>query len=137
MMVKIHSDVMSETAHSCSTELFDCIATCFFLDTAKNVVAYVETIHRLLKPGGLWVNVGTTNLLVGNIFVHFDILNTGPLLYHWSEMPGEISIELSWEELKQVILSFGFTIEVIWRTCNLQSLVTFLAERGKEKVPLR
>jgi hypothetical protein len=37
---------------------------------------------------------------------------SGPLLYHWSEMPGELSIELSWEELKRVIESFGFVIEV-------------------------
>lgn len=73
-------------------DVYDCVATCFFLDTAKNVVDYVETIHRLLKPGGVWVNIG-------------------PLLYHWSEMPGELSIELSWEELKRVIESFGFVIE--------------------------
>lgn len=32
--------------------------TCFFLDTARNVVAYLETIHGLLKPGGLWINLG-------------------------------------------------------------------------------
>jgi carnosine N-methyltransferase len=73
-------------------EAFDCVATCFFLDTAKNVVAYVEAIHKILKPGGLWVNIG-------------------PLLYHWSEMPHEISIELSWEELRRVITSYGFVIE--------------------------
>ncbi len=36
----------------------------------------------------------------------------GPLLYHWSEMPGELSIELSWEELKRVIESLGLVIEV-------------------------
>jgi carnosine N-methyltransferase len=38
---------------------FDCVVTCFFMDTAKNVVSYVENIHRLLKPGGVWVNMGT------------------------------------------------------------------------------
>lgn len=32
--------------------------TCFFLDTARNVVEYLETIYGLLKPGGLWINCG-------------------------------------------------------------------------------
>ncbi len=54
------SSSMSDVA-LCLTRatVYDCVATCFFLDTAKNVVDYVETIHRLLKPGGVWVNIGT------------------------------------------------------------------------------
>lgn len=43
---------------------FDCVVTCFFLDTAHNVVEYIECIHHCLKPGGHWINLG-------------------PLLYHW------------------------------------------------------
>ena len=31
---------------------WDCVATCFFLDTANNVLAYIEAISNLLKPGG-------------------------------------------------------------------------------------
>ena len=30
---------------------FDCVATCFFLDTAHNVIAYMETIRHALKVG--------------------------------------------------------------------------------------
>ncbi|KAL6080184.1 Carnosine N-methyltransferase [Balamuthia mandrillaris] len=71
---------------------WDCVCTCFFLDTAKNIIAYVETIYNILKEGGVWVNLG-------------------PLLYHWSDMQEEQSIELSFEELKQVMESFGFQIE--------------------------
>jgi len=71
---------------------FDCVATCFFLDTAKNIVSYVETIHKILKPGGLWVNLG-------------------PLLYHWTEIAGELSIEVTWEELRHIIVNLGFKIE--------------------------
>ena len=37
---------------------FDLVVTCFFLDTAKDVLDYVDTIHHVLRPGGLWINVG-------------------------------------------------------------------------------
>ncbi|KHJ75983.1 n2227-like protein [Oesophagostomum dentatum] len=39
------------------TETFDCIVTAWFIDTAKNVIDYIETIYRLLKPGGCWLNI--------------------------------------------------------------------------------
>ncbi|CAN7980777.1 unnamed protein product, partial [Ixodes pacificus] len=68
---------------------WDCVATCFFLDTAPNVVVYIETIYRTLRPGGIWVNLG-------------------PLLYHYADLPNEDSIEPSYEDVKHVILSFGF-----------------------------
>jgi len=71
---------------------WDCICTCFFLDTARNIIEYVELIESLLKPGGVWINLG-------------------PLLYHFADTPGELSIELSYEELKGIIETHGFTIE--------------------------
>ena len=36
----------------------------------------------------------------------------GPLLYHYEEMDGEPSVELSYTELRHVITSLGFNIEV-------------------------
>lgn len=39
-------------------EQFDCVATCYFIDTATNVLDYMECIQHVLKPGGLWVNLG-------------------------------------------------------------------------------
>ena len=72
---------------------WDCVITCYFVDTAHNVVDYVEKIWQLLKPNGLWINYG-------------------PLLYHFSEQPGEASIELSYEQLRVVIDRVGFEILV-------------------------
>ena len=72
------------------------VATCFFIDTAHNIVEYLQTIYAILKKGGLWVNVG-------------------PLLYHYSEMAGETSIELTWEEVLTVARQIGFSIEVARR----------------------
>jgi len=69
--------------------MWDVVATSFFIDTAKNVLDYVETIHKILKPGGLWINIG-------------------PLLYHFSQVQGEVSIELTFQELCEVISLQGF-----------------------------
>ncbi|XP_065071154.1 carnosine N-methyltransferase-like [Rhopilema esculentum] len=63
---------------------WDCIATCFFIDTAHNIMAYIEKINEILKPGGYWIN-------------------NGPLLYHFADIPGEVSIDLSYEEIKKII----------------------------------
>ena len=37
---------------------FDAVVTYFFIDTARNIFAYLQTIHALLKPGGVWINFG-------------------------------------------------------------------------------
>lgn len=63
---------------------WNAVLTCFFIDTAKNIFLYIRTIAHIIKPGGLWANIG-------------------PLLYHYAEQPDAISIELSWEEVKPAI----------------------------------
>ena len=73
-------------------EEYDVVATCFFLDTAFNVLEYIDTIHRVLKLGNLWVNIG-------------------PLLYHHSKDTDKISIELSWEQIKRAMIKIGFVVE--------------------------
>ncbi|KAM6363037.1 carnosine N-methyltransferase [Pluvialis apricaria] len=80
-----------EIYSECNT--WDCIATCFFIDTAHNVIDYIDTIWKILKPGGIWINVG-------------------PLLYHFENLGNELSIELSYEDIKNVILQYGFHMEV-------------------------
>ena len=40
------------------TDTFDVVATVFFLDTAPNVIRYLETISNCLKTGGLLINIG-------------------------------------------------------------------------------
>lgn len=72
---------------------FDCVVTMFFIDTAHNVVEYVETLRAALKPGGLWINLG-------------------PLLFHYADMSSELSIEISYDELRALVARCGFQIEV-------------------------
>ena len=39
---------------------FDAVVTLFFIDISENVVDFLSNIHRLLKPGGVWINLGRT-----------------------------------------------------------------------------
>mmetsp|Transcript_26947 Transcript_26947/g.66051 ORF Transcript_26947/g.66051 Transcript_26947/m.66051 type:complete len:296 (+) Transcript_26947:767-1654(+) len=75
---------------------WDAVATCFFIDTAHNVVEYLEIISRMLRPGGVWVNFG-------------------PLLFHWADahtyLGGEeMSVEMSLEDVEKVADSVGLDI---------------------------
>lgn len=72
---------------------WDSVVTCFFIDTANNIIDYIETIYKILKKGGVWINFG-------------------PLLYHYADMQEECSIELSWEEIRYILLNMGFEIKV-------------------------
>ncbi|KEG14374.1 hypothetical protein DQ04_00501140 [Trypanosoma grayi] len=67
------------------------VATCFFIDTAHNIVEYMEIIYNLLTPGGYWVNVG-------------------PLLYHFADSSDDVSIELSLGEVLTVAQRIGFVL---------------------------
>ena len=44
----------------------DGCVSCFFVDTAPNVLEYLLLIYRLLRPGGVWINLG-------------------PLQWHWND----------------------------------------------------
>ncbi|ODQ78299.1 hypothetical protein BABINDRAFT_162947 [Babjeviella inositovora NRRL Y-12698] len=82
------------TAASFRTEnaaSWDVVATCFFLDTAANVIDYVRSIHYCLRAGGTWVNFG-------------------PLLWHHEddEEDTDKGLELSCEDLLELVVSMGF-----------------------------
>lgn len=40
---------------------FDCVVTCFFIDTADDLISYIKTIDQLLEEGGVWINFGPLN----------------------------------------------------------------------------
>ncbi|KAG8068068.1 hypothetical protein GUJ93_ZPchr0005g16332 [Zizania palustris] len=87
--VEVYNEESQETA-------WDAVVTCFFLDTAHNIVEYIEIISKVLKDGGVWINLG-------------------PLLYHFADSYGpddDMSIELSLEDVKRVAYHYGFVMEV-------------------------
>ncbi|KAE8160713.1 N2227-like protein-domain-containing protein [Aspergillus tamarii] len=89
-------------------EIYDAVATIFFIDTAPNLIRYIETIRHCLKPNGVWVNIG-------------------PLLWHFEDgsnrshregdrdenqgigEPG--NVELTEEEVFCLVERMGFHIE--------------------------
>ncbi|KAF7304952.1 N2227 domain-containing protein [Mycena kentingensis (nom. inval.)] len=73
--------------------LWDAILTCFFIDTAKNIVNYLRILYEILAPGGVWINLG-------------------PLLWHWeNNTTHDTSIELTLDEVKNLAREIGFVIE--------------------------
>ncbi|KAG8905996.1 hypothetical protein FRB99_007853 [Tulasnella sp. 403] len=68
---------------------YDFIVTLFFIDTSVNIAECLQQIHRLLKPGGTWINLG-------------------PLL--WTS--GSVArMELSLEEVLALANLVGFQVE--------------------------
>ena len=74
------------------SNFYEGIVTSFFIDTANNIIEFIELIYNSLKNKGIWVNFG-------------------PLLYHFTGIENEISIELSWEDIRKIILKYNFEIK--------------------------
>ncbi|RWA12482.1 hypothetical protein EKO27_g2619 [Xylaria grammica] len=93
--------------------VYDAVATVFFLDTAPNLIRYLEVIRHCLRPGGVLINVG-------------------PLLWHWeNHVPGHHgydgdgdydenttlgiadpgSFELTDDEVVALVEKMGFVVE--------------------------
>ncbi|KAF8879826.1 N2227-like protein-domain-containing protein [Infundibulicybe gibba] len=71
---------------------WDAILTCFFIDTAKNIVNYLRIIHKILAPGGVWINLG-------------------PLLWHFeNNNTNDPSVELDLTEVKDLARAIGFEL---------------------------
>ncbi|PWN97760.1 N2227-domain-containing protein [Tilletiopsis washingtonensis] len=69
---------------------WDAVATVYFVDTARNVVRYLEVLNHVLPVGGIWINAG-------------------PLLWHY-ENNGDLSIELTLEEMLGLVEQMGFEL---------------------------
>lgn len=78
------------------TDTYDVVLTYFFIDTARNLMSYLDTIKRVLKPGGYWVNLGP--LLYGTApFVQLsleEIITVSEVMgFNFLEMEGEKTAE--------------------------------------------
>ncbi|RDL40425.1 N2227-domain-containing protein [Venustampulla echinocandica] len=92
---------------------FDAVATVFFLDTAPNIIRYIEAIRNCLKKGGLLVNVGP-------LLWHFE--NNAPGTHGREKDPSHPSgscgiadpgsVELTDDEVVALVEKLGFEIEL-------------------------
>jgi carnosine N-methyltransferase len=92
---------------------FDAVVTCFFIDTAPNLIQYIETVKNCLKTDGLWINNGP-------LLWHFEASPT-PAEKHRDQTTGRLapnserrgiaeygSFELSHDEVIALVERFGF-----------------------------
>lgn len=107
-MAMVAADFLCLYSDEAHKESYDAVATVFFLDTAPNLIRYLETIFYCLKPGGL-------------------LINNGPLLWHFeNNAPGSRdaegdtdtsgiadpgSFELADDEVMALVEQIGFTVE--------------------------
>lgn len=71
---------------------WNAISSCYFIDTAQDIIGYIRLFYKLLVPGGVWINLG-------------------PLLYHFEGHASEPSIELSVEEVRALAEKVGFVFD--------------------------
>lgn len=72
---------------SAQASYYDTVITCFFLDTATNVMQYLAILSNILPKGGQWINIG-------------------PLQWH-----NNAQLHPAADELKVLIECFGFRID--------------------------
>jgi carnosine N-methyltransferase len=87
---------------------YDAVATVFFIDTAPNILKYIETIHHCLKPGGIWINLGP-------LLWHFE--DSGPITKPNEDPTSQNlgiastgTIELTQTEILALIAASGFSL---------------------------
>ena len=85
--IEFNEDSFESYCFNCKKE-FDVVATLYFIDTAYNIVDYIKSIRKVLKKGGLWINLG-------------------PL--HWSNNRRD-SFHFSIDEILEICLDHGFTL---------------------------
>lgn len=82
------------------TDVWDAVVTCFFIDTAHNIIEYIEIISRILKDGGVSSSVvmSLTTLVfvppsyqfINPWLIEWQVwINLGPLLYHFADVYGQ------------------------------------------------
>lgn len=93
-------------------DIFNAVVTVYFIDTAPNLIRYIETIHNCLQDDGLWINLGPLLWHFADRAPpgeHHSERNGGPPDKIGIEQPG--SFELTDEEVLILVESMGFDIE--------------------------
>ncbi|PNY29516.1 Uncharacterized protein TCAP_00553 [Tolypocladium capitatum] len=96
-------------------EAYDAVASVFFLDTAPNLIRYLEVIYHCLRPGGALINVGPLlwhfeNQAPGN-HGHDDDGDGEHDFNNSSGIADPGSFELSNDEVMALLGRLGFAVE--------------------------
>ncbi|KAK5116511.1 hypothetical protein LTR62_008060 [Meristemomyces frigidus] len=82
---------------------FAAVVTCFFIDTAPNIIAYIEVIRHCLKLGGVWINLGP-------LLWHFATTAPKSGTSQSDKVQDRGSIELTGDEVVALVGRMGFDI---------------------------
>ncbi|CCE79300.1 Piso0_001354 [Millerozyma farinosa CBS 7064] len=102
------NDATASQFRESNASTFDVVTTCFFLDTATNIIDYLRTIHYCLRDGGTWINFGP-------LLWHFE--DDASLHYvtkeskdgSFEKVPSVLKgLELTRDDLIDLIKSVGF-----------------------------
>ncbi len=88
-------------------DTFDAVTTVFFIDTAPNLITYIETVRHCLKPGGVWINNGPLLWGVEHTEVEKDEDEAGASDCQSNKVVAG-SLELSEDEVVALVLASGF-----------------------------
>lgn len=92
--------------------MFDAVVNVFFLDTAPNVIRYMEVIRHCLKEGGIWVNTGPLLWHFGDGNAQERASGKGREQKSDNEGIGEPgSVELTVEEVLLLVEKMGFRVD--------------------------
>lgn len=104
-------DLQAKEFRESNKDSFDVLITCFFLDTASNIIDYIKTIHHTLKAGGKWINFGP-------LLWHFE--DDGNMSYIKRKTSAGVEesiptalkgLELSRDDLLELVEKMGFSFE--------------------------
>ncbi|MCJ1308722.1 hypothetical protein MMC25_002376 [Agyrium rufum] len=97
-------------------DTYDAVVTVFFIDTAQDVMQYVETVRNCLKTGGVWINAGpllwhheNSKSRASNTAVRDHLRSDND---HGDYREGNTgSVELTEEEVCLLVEDMGFTLK--------------------------
>ena len=78
-----------EEEYSNVKDKYDCVITIFSTDETKNLINFTETVNKVLKKGGIWINFGG----LSSIYTGYG------------------GIDLTWDEWRHIILKSEFDIK--------------------------
>lgn len=83
---------------------------------------YLRIIHRILTPGGVWINLGRISFSRPPR-LYFTGVGIGPLLWHFeNNNTNDPSVELDLEEVQSLARSIGFELSVRFHRLSNRSL---------------
>ena len=95
-------------------DTFDAVTTIFFIDTAPNVIRYIEAVRNCLKEGGIWINLGPLlwhQAPRGPSGNEESEGNHGHTHMHDAGIDDPGSVELTHDEVLALVEHLGFKIE--------------------------